>query len=54
MLLGGGLLSLKIMENHGKSWKIMANIIMAFFGNFRVKLYLNNIFNGLIDFSASF
>ena len=34
----------------GKSWKIMAIIIMAFFGHFMVKLYLNNIFNGLIDF----
>ena len=28
----------------------MVIIIMAFFGNFMVKLYLNNIFNGTIDF----
>ena len=27
--------------------------IMAVFGNFMVKLYLNNKFNGLIDLSAS-
>ena len=40
----------KIMENYRKSWKIMAIIIIAFFGHFMVKLYLNNIFNGLIDF----
>ena len=44
----------ELWKNHGKSWKIMAIIIMAFVGHFMVKLYFNNIFNGLIDFSASF
>ena len=34
-----------------KSWTI--EIIMAIFGHFMVKLYLNNMFNSLIDFSAS-
>ena len=29
-----------MMENHGKSWKIMVIIIMAIFGHFMVKLYL--------------
>ena len=40
----------KSLKNHGKSWKIMVIIIMAFFSRFMVKLYLNNIFNGFIDF----
>ena len=43
----------KSMENHGKSWQIMAIIIMAFFGNFMVILGLNNIFKLLIRFSRS-
>ena len=43
----------KIMENHGKSWKIMAIIIMAFFGHFMVILGLNNIFKFLIGFFRS-
>ena len=32
---------------------IIAKMIMAIFGHFMVKLYLNCIFNGLIVFSAS-
>ena len=40
----------KTRTNHGKSWEIMAIIIMAFFGNVMVNLYLNNMFNILIDF----
>ena len=43
-------LTQKNMENHRQSWKIMAIIIMACFGNFMVKLYLNNMFNSLIGF----
>ncbi len=40
-------------KNHGKSWKIMVIIIMAFFGHFMVILGLNNIFNGFIYFFRS-
>ena len=40
----------EITGNHGKSLKIMAKIIMVFFGHFMVILGLNNILNGLIDF----
>ena len=43
----------KILENRGKSWEIMAIIIMAMFCHFMVKLYLNNVFNILIGFRRS-
>ena len=42
------------MENHGKSWKILAIIIMAFFGNFIVKLHLNNILMAQLIFPLHF
>ena len=38
---------------HGKSWKIMVIIIMAFFGIFMAILGLNNICIGLIGFFRS-
>ena len=41
------------MVGGGGGWAKIAKIIMAFFGHFMVTLYLNNGFNGLIDFSAS-
>ena len=41
----------KIKENHRKHIGKLTIIIMAIFGNFMVKLYLNNWFNGLIGFS---
>ena len=43
-----------LMENHRKIIGKQIIIIMTFFGNFMVKLYLNHIFNGLIFFPASF
>ena len=42
-----------VKENHRKIIGKITIIIIAMFGNFMVKLYLNNKFNGLIDFSAS-
>ena len=40
----------KSQENHRKIIGNNMVIIMAIFGHFMVKLYLNNRFNGLIDF----
>ena len=38
------------MENHRKIIRKITIIIIAMFGNFMVKFYLNNWFNGLIGF----
>ena len=41
------------MVGEGGGWAKITKIIMAMFGHFMVILYLNNGFDGLIDFPAS-
>ena len=48
-----GFLDVAPFQTHGKSWKIMVIIIMAFFDPFMVILGLNNIFKFLIVFFRS-